>query len=432
MTEKKHLISSLLLFLYGCFLASVVCGFRAISSIAIGLILITAFTKNKIDTGAWLHPGIRNSYVLAGSLFFLLQLIPLAYSDNFMEAWKHVQVKSALLFLPLGFYSCPFINKTRFGVLMKAYVFMLALLLTWCLGVSFVKYQFHHAGITVFFYHQLVANLGHHAIQYSILVYAGLIYLLQAVFEGRYVVNRNVHLLLLGYLIAGILLLSSRLVILFMLCSLLYYLFITLKKNINTRQVVSIMIVAGLLINCIVLFTNNPISRRFKDVMHGNMALLQQSTFDPGDYFNGVQFRLLQWRFVKEIMQENKAWITGVSPARAQPLLNRKYVETHMYTGVPGTNDHGFLGYNTHNQFLESLLQSGVIGLICFLFICFELVKLAVRQKSRMLYALVLLLLAYSLSESVLETQYGLIIFIFLPLLFTPQPLNQWATGNKR
>ncbi|WP_205509342.1 O-antigen ligase family protein [Longitalea arenae] len=419
MTEKKNLINCLLLLLYGCFLASVVCGFRAISSISIGLVLMTAIIKNRMETGSWLHPAARNRYVLACSLFFLLQLIPLAFSDNFMAAWKHVQVKSALLFLPLSVYCCPFINKTRFRLLMTATVFMLALLLSWCLGVSFIKYQLHHAGTGIFFYHELVANLGHHAVQYAVLVYAGLIWLLQSGYEGRYLLNRNIHLLLMGYFIAGILLLSSKLVILFMVGSLAYYLFITLKKNTNSWQVVFVITIAGLLISSIILLTTNPISRRFNEIMQGNMALVQQTSFNPGDYFNGVQFRLLQWRFVKEILQENRAWITGVSPAKAQSFLDQKYAATHMYTGVAGTNDRGFLGYNTHNQFLESLLQSGLIGLFCFLFICFETVRLTVRKNSRMLYAFVLLLLVYCFSESVLETQYGLIIFIFFPLLFS-------------
>ncbi|WP_207512300.1 O-antigen ligase family protein [Longitalea luteola] len=424
MTDKNHLSNSLLLLLYGCFLASVVCGFRAVSSMAIGSILITAVFKNRMATGAWLHRDVKNRYVLACSLFFLLQLIPLAYSDHFIEAWKHVQVKSALLFLPLCYYSYPFINKTRFQLLMKVTVFTLALLLTWCLVLSCFKYS-NQAGINVFFYHQLVADLGHHAVQFAILVYAALIYLLQTGYEGRYVVNRNIHLLLMGYFIAGILLLSSKLVILFMVGSLFYYLFITLKKSVDTWQVVSIIAVAGLFISSIILFTRNPISRRFNDIMQGNITLVQQSSFDPGDYFNGVQFRLLQWRFVKEILQENKAWIAGVSPAKAQSLLDQKYAATHMYTGVAGTNDRGFLGYNTHNQFLESLLQSGFIGLVCFSFICFEMVRLAVGKNRSMLHSLVLLLLAYSFTESVLETQYGLIIFIFLPLLFSfPEPID--------
>jgi O-antigen ligase len=131
-----------------------------------------------------------------------------------------------------------------------------------------------------------------------------------------------------------------------------------------------------------------------------------------------VQFRLLQWRFVKEIIQENNAWLLGVSPADAQTYLNRKYVSTNMYTGGPGSASHGFLGYNTHNQFLEAFLQTGIIGLGCFLLSCFEMVRMAVQQKNPALSALVALLIAYSFSEAVLETQYGLIIFIFFPLFF--------------
>ena len=91
-------------------------------------------------------------------------------------------------------------------------------------------------------------------------------------------------------------------------------------------------------------------------------------------------------------------------------------MSVNMYTGAPGSASHGFLGYNTHNQFLEAFLQTGIIGLGCFLLICFEMVRMAMRQKNKMLSALVALLIAYSFSEAVLETQYGLIIFIFYPL----------------
>jgi O-antigen ligase len=84
----------------------------------------------------------------------------------------------------------------------------------------------------------------------------------------------------------------------------------------------------------------------------------------------------------------------------------------------PGGPKHGYLGYNTHNQFLEALLQTGIIGLICFMAICFEMIRRAVERKSRVLTALVLLLLAYTFNESVFETQYGLVLFTFFPLFF--------------
>jgi len=418
MTEKNNLINSLLYLFYLGFLVSVAGAFRAISSIAIGLILITGFLKNKTDTSSWFNNSLRNRYLAACSFFFLLQIIPLVYTSNLIESWKHVQVKSALLFIPLCFYSCSYINKARFHSLMTAYIYSLVVMLTWCLGAAFINYYFHHAPITVFFYHQLVSDLGHHAVQFSILIFAGIIYLLQIATKGRYLVNRTIHYLLTGYLTGGILLLSSKLVIIFLLAYQAYYLFILLQKNLNTRWAITAVAVTGILFSSVILFTQNPISRRFNDIIHGNIGIIQQPSFGPAYYFNGVQFRLLQWRFVKEIMQENKAWLWGVSPASAQPLLNQKYLSTHMYTGEPGSTDHGFLGYNTHNQFLEALLQTGIIGLICFMLICFEMIYMAVKQKSRVLSALVILLIAYSFSESVFETQYGLVLFIFLPLFF--------------
>ena len=418
MTEKNNLINILLFLFYLGFLVSVVGSFRAISSIAIGLILVTTFLKNKTDTGSWFSSGLRNRYMAACSLFFLLQLIPLAYAGNFMESWKHVQVKSALLFIPLCFYSGSYINKERFHALMNAYVYILAIMLTWCLGVAYVNYHFHHAPVTVFFYHQLVSNLGHHAIQFSILVFAGVIYLLQIATQGRYLVNKSIHFLLTAYLTGGILLLSSKLVIIFLLGYLIFYVFMLLQKNLHNRRVITIVAVAGLLLIGSILFTQNPISRRFNDITHGNIDIIQRPSFGRAYYFNGLQFRLLQWRFVKEIMQENKAWLFGVTPANAQAKLNQKYLSTHMYTGELGRSDHGFLGYNTHNQFLEALLQTGVLGLLCFMVICFEMIRMAIQQKSRLLSAMVLLLLAYAFSESVFETQYGLILFLFLPLFF--------------
>jgi O-antigen ligase len=231
-------------------------------------------------------------------------------------------------------------------------------------------------------------------------------------------VNSVIHFLLTAYLTGGILLLSSRLVILFLAGYLVYYLFILLQKRFNIRWAITAVVVTGMLFSSIILFTQNPVSRRFSDIMHGNIGIIQQPSFGPADYFNGVQFRLLQWRFVKEILQENKAWIFGVTPAGAQQLLDQKYVSTHMFTGIPGGARHGYLGYNTHNQFLEALLQTGIIGLLCFMVICFEMIRWAIKRISRVFTALVLLLLAYTFNESVLETQYGLVLFTFLPLFF--------------
>jgi O-antigen ligase len=418
MYDKLKDPHKLLYVLYLVFLVSVVGAFRAVSSISIGLIVAVSFIQNKKLTGAWFNRNLRNPFFITCSFFFLLQLIPLAYAGNFYEGWKHVQVKSALLFIPLFFYSCAFLNKVNFHSLMIACIYIVAVLLTWCLGVSCIKYLFHHAPVTVFFYHQLVSDLGHHAVQFSILVFTGLMYLLHMANRNTHLVNKSFHFFITAYFIIGIFLLSSKLVIIFTLVYLAYYLFTLLRKKFSTRTAIAIAAITGIIGISSILLTQNPVSRRFNDILHGNIAIILQPSFNRGNYFNGVQFRLLQWRFVKEILDENKAWLFGVTPAAAQPLLNQKYISTHMYTGVPGSATQGYLNYNTHNQFLEALLQTGIVGLLCFMAICFHLIGMAVRQKNRLSGTLVLLLLAYACSDAVFETQYGLVLFIFLPLFF--------------
>ncbi|OQP47173.1 hypothetical protein A4H97_06605 [Niastella yeongjuensis] len=415
---KNNLINNLLYFFFLGFLLTAVAAFRAYSSIAIGLIVVTSFIYNKTTTGAWFNKSLCNLYMFFCSLFFLLQIIPIAYTDNIAQSWRHIEVKSALLFIPLCFFSCRYLNKDRFHALMKPYVFMLVIILTWCLGISFIKYHYHQAPVYIFFYHELLLDLGHHAIQFSILVYAGLIFLLQEITLGRYVVNKAIHFSLLAFLIGALFLLSSKLVICFMLCSLVYYAIIEGRKNVKTRWAITAVAVAGITISSLILFTKNPISYRFNDIMHSNMHVMEQKKFEPRFYFNGVAFRLLQWRFVKEITQEHRAWVMGVTPAHAQLLLNQKYVEANMYAGRPGTPDHGYQDFNTHNEWLESFLQTGIIGLLTFFGICFSMIAMAIQQKSRTLWAIVLLVLAYSFQEAVFETQYGLVVFLFLPLFF--------------
>ncbi len=145
------------------------------------------------------------------------------------------------------------------------------------------------------------------------------------------------------------------------------------------------------------------------------MNLIQQQNFDPGIYFNGLQFRLLEGRFVKEILTEQRAWLTGVS-GDAQILLDKKYISADMYIGDGITADRGYLGYNTHNQFLESLLQSGIIGLLAFILVCYTMLRLAIGRKNRELTIISILLIAYCFNESVFETQYGISLFTFFPL----------------
>jgi O-antigen ligase len=89
-----------------------------------------------------------------------------------------------------------------------------------------------------------------------------------------------------------------------------------------------------------------------------------------------------------------------------------------MYIGTAERGDKGFIGYNTHDQFLESLLETGLIGCSIFLLICWSMLKMIRERKKAALSFIIILLLVYSFSESVFESQYSIFIFLFFPLFF--------------
>jgi len=108
-----------------------------------------------------------------------------------------------------------------------------------------------------------------------------------------------------------------------------------------------------------------------------------------------------------------------VGAGNAQGLLIQKYISRNMYLGKPGTDNIGYKLYNTHDQLLESFLKNGIPGAVLFLLVCFSMAQLAWKNKNRVLRFTALLLLFFAFTESVLETQYGVLIFTFFPLFLS-------------
>ena len=272
---------------------------------------------------------------------------------------------------------------------------------------------------SIFFYHALVHPISQHAIYFSLLVLIGLIFLLESIKKNDFFISRPFHLWIIIFLSIFLLLLSSKLVIFFYLAYVLSGLLFMLKKNKVSR--ISVIGLFSLIILAFiwVLAVPNPVSKRFNEIVNGDIKVITQDTFKPSDYFNGLQFRLLQWKFVPEILSDNNRWLIGVSPGDAQTYLNEKYLSKNMYSGDPLKGTRGYLIYNAHNQFLQTTLQTGIIGLLILIVICFCMVKMAVKHKSRTTIFITLLLLAWLFTESAFETQYGIVIFTFFPMFLT-------------
>lgn len=398
-------IDSFLFGTYLVFLFSIIFSLRAISSIAIGFILIAALVRNKHFKKSFFNKKNFSLFLTGCLLLFLLQSLSLLYTTDISEGLKLLQRSSALVFVPFAI-SCSnsFLTAEKRRNLLSYFSIFLSAASLYCLGIACINYK-AGAPVSTFFYHDLVKPISQHAIQFSILVFMALIFLIES--------NKtNLSKYIIVILSVVLILLSSKLVICFYVGYLFWFFFS--KHLLRSNAFIVVLLFVGMIAT--VLVTSNPVSNRFKEIFSGNSLLFEQKKFDPGIYFNGIQFRLLQWRFTYEILSEHHAWILGLSPGDAQTALDKKYVETGMYTGIPGTDKKGFLGYHTHNQFLQCLLENGILGLLIFLLISCSLITMAARSRSRIVKSFVLLILIYCFTDAPLETQYGLVIFTFFPV----------------
>src|SRR5262249_49240776 len=120
----------------------------------------------------------------------------------------------------------------------------------------------------------------------------------------------------------------------------------------------------------LLLFIDNPIRERFWE-MKGDLDVVTQKKFQPKMVFSSLQSRLVEYRFAGEVMKEHHAWLFGVSPGDSQDILDRKYIDADMDIGDTLQGPHrklrGFIGFNYHNQYVETWVRSGLPGLICLL-----------------------------------------------------------------
>ncbi|GAB4379051.1 MAG: hypothetical protein Kow0075_09410 [Salibacteraceae bacterium] len=192
-----------------------------------------------------------------------------------------------------------------------------------------------------------------------------------------------------------------------------YYLWMLVRRNGWRRTY--IVIVAG------VCALSIPVSMRFSEVLNPNLQLAFQDSYRYDSPFNGANLRLTQWRFGVEILNREKAWMLGVGPQHKQQKLNQRYEETGMYTGNPNFNDLGYRAYNYHNQYIETLVGTGAVGLALLLIALAAAAVVSARYRNKTMLALLFVALLFMCTESVLERQQG-VVMVGLVLAMAWQP----------
>lgn len=388
---------------------------RWLSSAALFVLLINWVVEGKYKR-KFQHLS-KNNIAVALLMFFGITAAGYFYSADKTTAGFELQKKAALLFVPLALGSISLFDKERMNRVLLWFTASTLSACVFCLSAAFLNYR-ADGSAEHFFYHSLGKPLGLHAVYLSVFIYVAVIFLLNSLLSEMLSTGRKViYVLMSGTLSVFLLLLSSKLVIITFSASLPLLFLFHLSKRINVSWISGFLIGFSILL-CTVLFTDNKISLRFKDIGNNNLALLQRQSFERDMYFDGLSFRLLVWRFGAEIVKEQNAWLNGVGCGDAQLLLNNKIAASGMYTGEAERGDKGYLDYNFHNQFMEAFVKSGILGFLALLSIFLLSAIAAIRTKSPVYLFFLVIFFCFCITESVFERQLGVVPFAIISTLF--------------
>ena len=406
--NKDVLLDQTSIFLVLGILTTLTLSISNLNSLFIILLFIITLLRNNFVASikvAWTESFFRSCF-----LFFFVFVAGIFYATDFHNGINSAEKRLALLIIPFIFCSRQFEKALRWSKVMFVFSFIFLAIALYCFLIAL--FHFLNSGETdFFFYHPLVKPISQNAIYVSIIAFIVTLFL----FEEKKFVHSKIafgYYPIVIFMIIFLVLLSSKLVLTLLFFYTIFKSFYLKSGRIKWYVYLSIIAV-GL---AFIIGTNNPVKARFKDILRFDTQKFHSKDLSAA-YFNGIEFRLFQWKMTYEILNDERAWVIGVSTADAQPLLDKKFKEYHLYQGDLSKGDRGYLGYNVHNQFVQCLLQSGLIGLIAFLFVCYNLLRLSIRKNITELRMIILLLISFCFTESVLQSQRGLVSFTLFPLL---------------
>ena len=128
------------------------------------------------------------------------------------------------------------------------------------------------------------------------------------------------------------------------------------------------------------------------------------------EYLNSVfESRLIVWNQSIQIIKQNFILGTGVGSSIEE--LQNAFQNINFEKGI-------IEKYNAQNQFLESFMETGIIGfLILFSFFVYGFIQSFIH-KNRLYFVYLSVILIYMLTESLFQTQMGMVSFAFFNALF--------------
>lgn len=359
--------------------------------------------------------------------FFIWTLLSLVYTDDVYNGIKNVESKLSLLLLPIILFDIAPSQKRLFH-LFRAHIYSMAVCTIVLLCQSIGNYIETGSLLT---YHDFTRSLDFHAVFYAYYIFLSIL-LTVFLYLYRSISKTEKVLLFISLLLSfvGLIISASKNVLVVTTLFLaLGFVLRLLKKRIGIKELGFIALFGIIVIGGIsqVGLIKDRIAQLTQLNGIENLEKLRKGeklTETDIRKFNGTSLRIVFWYVsVDKLIRENKVLI-GFSPGDRRAVMNEEYFRN-------GINP-WYENYNIHNQFVQSFVELGLIGLVIYLLLHIGLFKVAWETRNYLLMIFLAGFIFFQMTESILERNKGIVFFIYFLILLQQFNLQENENRNLR
>jgi O-antigen ligase len=373
--------------------------------IAIGLLFISSIWNRKTS--------LKGNYnFLYLTIYFLILVFGYFISENKLQASAVIEVGSSMFLFPIIFMISNINYKELFHKIMT--YFIEGVILSFFISMILSVYKWSLGSETNPFFYTEVSSF-HHTSYMAMYCSIGVAYFYyislrpqKSTFIPKYVTR-----VVISVLTIFALLLMSKTGILIVLLTHLFGLSYWIVQHKKIRE--GLIAFGVLLFSISILFVTVPsIQTRFSETYH--------ALFEAEHSESSTGSRLISWEVSWNVFKSSP--VVGVGTGDIDIKMNEGFLTS-------GHNKLAMRSLNSHNQFLTTAVQSGLFGLIGVLFMFFYPLTMVRNTRSYFYLVFLGITLINFMTESMLQTQSGIIFISFLLSLFLGS-MNQEFQNNPR
>jgi|GEM_PF-1312759 len=330
-------------------------------------------------------------FLITSSLFWI-SLLGLLYTENMEEGLKNFQKALPFLIFPLVFSTIQFSEEKR-NIVFQYFSIGVLISSAFALAKAFY-FKFNNLG-DYFYYDSFALLLDKHTTYFALFTVIAVVFFLNEILKGK-ARNSFFHICAILYLLVILYLLSARISIIALMVGAVLLLLFNLEK-LGIKKLVPIVII--ILMLGIAYATPN-FQERF------------YATTPEGVPISDLDTRAVHWKSALQLINNNNL-IIGAGTGDGHTGLYEQYLENGFETGYINQ-------YNAHNQFLESTLYYGVLGLLALVSIFLLGLIRSLKNRDVLAFSTITIIAVFMCTESLLERHSGIVFVSFIIALILP------------